>query len=583
MDVKRISFLVTFWGKVFREYFEDYCLASLFNTTALADMKAYTDKVDIEVVVCSPGDDWEDFRKSKRYAALSGNVQFKHLDLTENTSCGKTIMHKMTYAHELLGCYCMEHDRIGSYLYPESIMSSHYLLMLIHYALKYEKYSFVTYVSTRMSDENIIENIEAFREKDDFINISNYDLAKVSQATLHHETARSDLSKCYDIQGHAYYYFRINTWKALAFFTLNWAPILVNYPQIKHAHTSPFDTDIFTIDGNYVDVNSSDDYPVITIRDNCFGHIVGFTDTRMSKGGVFQGKSYVSGSKLDQFILNVYRIGERLKRFDVDKHKHEEFINPVILYERKPLLITKWIAKAYAKLFGIAFRLATRCIDRVPQKRRDKACNMTGEFEIITKNSTEAYIDTQTVYRSKGIYTGKLIEFKQKANKAIGTYLQTKPTYFNLKISIPNIDLIKEDGVLAVFGVFMTPANEDLDPLSSSLQICGDGCIKIGDENLSKMEPIQSKDQLELTFDSFGVHLIRNDTTVIYVPYERLGKVDLNDIQIFVQACGGGYGSPIFKVVSSGERPSQAQDLQLESYDDIFQTIGWSRYYFSSM
>src|ERR1700685_2811905 len=96
----RTYLAVVFWGKEFRQYFVDYCLASLM---APSNIPAISNKSDARLLIATRDDDWQALQSEAMFIAAKQHIRIEHvrhetpLEVPENKKMGE-----MSRGHRLL-------------------------------------------------------------------------------------------------------------------------------------------------------------------------------------------------------------------------------------------------------------------------------------------------------------------------------------------------------------------------------------------------------------------------------------------------------------------------------------------------
>lgn len=351
-DKITLSFLVTFWGDLYTFYTINYCLASLISGENCKYIVSVQDKITFEFVVCCLEEDWEVFVQSKIYRIAKEYITFVFIKYPheKNKLEINDSMVSMSAGHSELALYCLKNNKFGSVLYPECVVSNEFIGLVCSYLVSDIKFSFVNYLSVRMCDERIFQKIRRFRDKNHIISIDTYTLVLLGQQCRHPEMVRSQLSIPYEADGAGCYFFDVRSKDTTVFYTLHWAPILINYPALRATHNLDSLRN-WTLDGDYIYKNSSKEFPVRTVKDNCRGAILGFTDTRFSPFPLFVEVKKDINIPLLALCYKAAKINFRLSLPDLDEHKRKCFFEPIILFHKEPKLVRKNFIRIYSILY----------------------------------------------------------------------------------------------------------------------------------------------------------------------------------------------------------------------------------------
>lgn len=508
--MKCVSFLITFWGDRYRFYAERYCFASLFCPLNLDQIKNISDEISFECVICCLTSDWNAFIESEIYQKLCKQIKFIHLGLPIqlNTRLDKQCnMEVMTAGHTKLIDYCLKNQRYGSFIYPECVITENYIALLTSFILSKKNFSFVNYVSPRMCDETIFTKLNPYRDSKTTLSINTFELAKICQNSLHTEIRITDLKQCYELSGYPAFFYKDKASKFSIFHSLCWAPILVNYPAIADKHKELFKMKCFTLDGQYINENSSPEFPILTIQDNLKAMIIGFTDTRYSPYTIFQQKSYNKHFFIWRILKKASTLSQRLQQTDLDKHKKKTFKKPVILFTKPLSPLTRFFVHLKAALYLRTLLYIGKIYRPKPKYLKNKT-----NIHILSEENFDIAIDSKRLSTST-IYLYDFIQYELTSYDSDSRTKKIKEGHVD--VSVINADVLNKEGIDSFeTGILLNVQHQE--PLSkktiqqNTFSINWRGEVKYNGTIVHKMNYFKSSDQVGISFSQSRCTLYSN-------------------------------------------------------------------------
>lgn len=285
-DMKPIYFNVVVWGDEFRDNFVDYFLPSLLSANNLPVLTLGRQN---KFLICTTARDWGAMRQTASFRSMERYVEpvFIEIPFPEPGQSGPKHMgigHKP--ATEM-----MFRDRVyGCLLTPDMVLSDGSIATIQRLAAR--DMQLVIATSLRVAQEGFLGGLheegfvpgnERLSESGRPLTISGRQLIKLKLQHLHSEARTWEWDAPY------FAYFPVGAWwrvpneQGIIFYTLSWAPILVDYSGIGTHDATMMET--WTIDGDYLDRNFRTYDRVHAIRDTDDFAMVGWApeaDRRVS-------------------------------------------------------------------------------------------------------------------------------------------------------------------------------------------------------------------------------------------------------------------------------------------------------------
>lgn len=267
--MKPIYFNVVVWGEEFRNHFVDYCIPSLLSQNNLPALSLGREN---KFVICTTRPDWDAMRETASFQVMEKYVEPVLIEIPYPEPGQSAPMH-MGIGHKP-ATEMMFRDKVyGCMITPDLVLSDGSLATIER--LAQEGIRLVIATSLRVVEEEFLPGLRdgGFAPKDALLSetgapltISSRQLVDLNLRTMHSETRAWEWDAPY------FSYFPVGAWwrvpegRGILFYTLSWAPVLVDYAGIESHDASMMET--WPIDGNYLDRNFKDYGEVHAIQDS---------------------------------------------------------------------------------------------------------------------------------------------------------------------------------------------------------------------------------------------------------------------------------------------------------------------------
>jgi hypothetical protein len=244
--MRPIDFCVVFWGREFREYFLEFCLASLLSPN---NIPVVENRTDSRFLICTSREDWDCMQNHPLYRVLAQTIQPVWLELPPD-SAGETKIQRMSMGHKLIAELMHARKAYGSFIYPDTIFADGIVAEAQHLARSGKKVVLAN--CPRFANERLLTELTAqgVKRRGEPIVLQADELIALALSHIHSETLRYEWNA-------PYFYSRspVAVWwrlpgRAVLMYSTCWAPILVDYAVLATHDTTTLTE--WTIDGNYI-------------------------------------------------------------------------------------------------------------------------------------------------------------------------------------------------------------------------------------------------------------------------------------------------------------------------------------------
>jgi hypothetical protein len=264
-------FLITFWGKTYRDYFLDICLASLL---AEGNIPALNKQRRSRILICTTDDDRRAIDQHPLMMRAREFVQVEFIEIPfPEPGLGKMLA--MSKGHMLLSQAAFEAKAYGVFLTPDLMLSDGSCIALERLADAGRKV--VLTVAIRFAYETLWPQLgeAGFVVPGEPLAVPPRKLMAMALQCLHTETLRYDFDSPWFADVPVSVYWRVPDKSGILIHSFSWAPLLVDY-----AHLAGHDTETFrdwTLDGDYIYRNFPDPRDIYVVTDSDEISLVSFT------------------------------------------------------------------------------------------------------------------------------------------------------------------------------------------------------------------------------------------------------------------------------------------------------------------
>lgn len=264
-------FGVVFWGEEFRNYFLDYCLASLL---APGNVPALENKADSRFLICTTPADWEAMQNHPIYALLKREIEpvLIEMSLPGNS---ESKMRVMSSGHKAIADEMHRRRVYGTFVYPDTIFADG-VMAEAQWLAKYGKKVVLAHCP-RFANEGLLRVLieKGLAKPGQPLALSARELIRLAIPHMHSEMLHYEWK--------APYFHALSPaliwWQlpggGLLMHTLAWAPMLVDYSCLAAHDTTAMDE--WTIDGDYIHRNFPDPMDVHAVMDSGAMTLMSFT------------------------------------------------------------------------------------------------------------------------------------------------------------------------------------------------------------------------------------------------------------------------------------------------------------------
>jgi hypothetical protein len=265
-------FFVVLWGERFRNYFLDYCVASLLSP---GNIPALATRRRSKFLIATRPEDWAAMRETAIFKKLESYVEPVYLEIPPCPP-GRAGCEHMSIGHKLACEMSFREQAYAVLAYPDCVFSDGLVARMQELAR--EGKELVLCAALRFGEEPVLDNLrsrnllpaESPRDSGVPLAIAARDLAWAAIHGLHPETQSYEWNAPYVGVAVFAAWWHVPGEDGMVLHALNWAPLLLDFGAVKKLDTSSLD--YWTIDGDFVDRNfgQSDAIYVVDDSDEAF-------------------------------------------------------------------------------------------------------------------------------------------------------------------------------------------------------------------------------------------------------------------------------------------------------------------------
>ncbi len=341
-------FLVVFWGQVHRDYFEQYCLASLM---APGNIPALSNKKRSRFLICTTPEDRQELQKSLLFISLQEHIEIEWLEMPM-PKADENKMNVMSRGHKRLTMRAFEDQVYVVNVNPDTIFSDGTLIELERHARDGRRLVF--YCAVRFELEGVTQELteKGFLETGRPLALPARQGVDIALRNRHPE-----LQAC-NFDSAAYWDYPVSTFlevpnqHGIALHCFSWAGVLIDYRHIVEHNVATFEN--WTLDGDYIhnnflDLDIEKDIYVVRDSDEFFLLSITSRDEALMPDMTSRLKSFpFIGEWYRAFLLNCVFVDSR-----IDPMKKIIFTEPVRLHANDLNEAWKPVEKRLIKLLAI--------------------------------------------------------------------------------------------------------------------------------------------------------------------------------------------------------------------------------------
>ena len=252
MVMRPIDFCVVFWGPEFRDYFLEFCLASLMSPNNIPVLE---NREDSRFLICTTREDWECLQTHALFRMLTRTIQAVWLELPP-ARAEETKIQRMSRGHKLIAETIHARKAYGSFVYPDTVFADGLVAEAQEQAKLGKKVVLAN--CPRFANEGFLTSLTAqgMKRPGEPITIKPDELIAMALPHVHSETSRYEWDA-------PFFYSRspVVVWwrlpgRGLLMYSTCWAPVLVDYAGLGMHDTTTLEK--WTIDGDYIYRNFPD-------------------------------------------------------------------------------------------------------------------------------------------------------------------------------------------------------------------------------------------------------------------------------------------------------------------------------------
>lgn len=246
------SFIVTFWGKRFRDYFCELILPSLLSPGNIPHLN---NKAESKFLIVTTNEDWEALQTEPIFILMQKYIAAVFFAMPMPTDNSQKML-TMSKGHKIASEYAYKNKTIGVFVTPDLVISDGSIKRLQE--LIAQGKSVVLSAAIRFQYEGSIAALKqaGHLKPDEPLVLSGRELMRAALPNLHSEVKRYIWDKPYypeDAITSIWYSDPHNC----VIHTFSWGPMAINYAAIDEHKTETFDK--WTLDGDYVFANCGTD------------------------------------------------------------------------------------------------------------------------------------------------------------------------------------------------------------------------------------------------------------------------------------------------------------------------------------
>jgi hypothetical protein len=251
---RQIYFVVVFWGEKFRNYFADFCLASLVSPNNIPFLSSPEARgVKGKLLICTTKYDFNEIRKKPLYLLLARHIEVELIDIgaLETDERIRQQLH-MSKGHKAALKRCLTDKAYGSFLAPDMMLSDGSVRTLIGHVIK--KTPCVLAPAFRFDLDKCYSRLLARGHlgPDQPLAVSARDFAAIAVESLHSEMLRYEYDEPHFEESPISTIFRRPN-RDLVIHTSSWAVAAADFAYLESFSEHHFDEN--TIDAHFIDAH----------------------------------------------------------------------------------------------------------------------------------------------------------------------------------------------------------------------------------------------------------------------------------------------------------------------------------------
>jgi hypothetical protein len=249
-------FMLTFWGKEFRDFVCDFTIPSLLSAGNIPSLRS---PKNAKFLIATTAEDWAALSLNKSFRRLQELVSVEFLP-NEDTIPPMHKYVRMSRGHALLAESCFRDHAIGINIASDSVFPDGCILEAQRLAIDEQK-DVVLCAAIRFEMEGVLNDLRSQGRfgSDGVLTVPMREAVAVGLRNLHSESKASDwgaanFGRLHPNHSRSYFltccFWRIPKEDGLFIVTHNWAPFVVNYAVLEQHDTSTLDGR--AIDGEYI-------------------------------------------------------------------------------------------------------------------------------------------------------------------------------------------------------------------------------------------------------------------------------------------------------------------------------------------
>lgn len=256
-----VHFLVTFWGRKYRDWFLRFTVASLLapgNAPALQERRA------MRLAIATTQADWEALTADANFRALARIVE-PVLHAFPADSDGMQKYHRMSLGHRMLTQACFEAGAVGINLNPDTLVPDGCVAEALRIVDTGAKVVMCTAVRFDLDGIEAELAAQGRLAADRPLVVSRREAVDLGLRNLHTETQAGNWDAAHfgelgAMHGKNHYpiccYWEVPDKRGIYILTHNWAPFAIDYSRFERHATETFRQ--WTLDGDYIYANLGD-------------------------------------------------------------------------------------------------------------------------------------------------------------------------------------------------------------------------------------------------------------------------------------------------------------------------------------
>ena len=260
-------FIVVLWGGRFRQYFLEFCLASLLSPGNIPALR--TSRRNKFLIATRP-EDWEAMRGTAMFRLLEDYVEPVYIEIPPCPPDRSGCEH-MNTGHKIACDMAFRDKALALVLTPDCMLSDGSMARLQQ--LAHDGVQLVVTAALRFGQEPFFENLKAIGAWNEThggdgrpLCISGRDMSYAAVNGFHPETLTYEWDAPYLIGVAPAAWWRVPGEDGIVLHCLSWAPLLFDYAAVHNHDTSTLDG--WTIDGDYMFKNMGTGAKIHVVQDS---------------------------------------------------------------------------------------------------------------------------------------------------------------------------------------------------------------------------------------------------------------------------------------------------------------------------